>query len=474
MHCFNEIYVYNLHGNIRKEERAPDGGTDENVFDIQQGVAILLCVKQRGDDRSARVYHSDLWGGREAKYRCLAETDVATTQWEELHPSPQFFLFVPQDTSLLPEYEVGWKATAIFSVSSSGLNTLHDGLVISFDRESLISMLRDALDKEMADEQFREKYDVTDSRDWKLADCRARIANNRIDYFAEKIVQCLYRPFDKRWIVLEDAFVTYARWETTRHFLSTKSLGFAMNRQTSRTISILASRLPFGQHKIVDPYDRSYIFPLYLYPFDKEVQGQLHPEMECPPNFSPGFLKALAEELKLQQTQPHGLPTGITPEDIFHYAYAVFHSPTYRTRYVEFLKSDFPRLPLTSDLKLFRALAAKGAELVALHLMESPKLDQLVTGFPVKGDNVVEKVRYTDRDKRVWINKAQYFGGVPKNVWEFHIGGYQVCEKWLKDRKGRSLSYDDIQHYQKIVLALSETMRLMKEIDQAIPSWPIT
>jgi predicted helicase len=191
------------------------------------------------------------------------------------------------------------------------------------------------------------------------------------------------------------------------------------------------------------------------------------------PNFSPKFLKALAEKLNLSQIQPHGLPKGITPENIFHYTYAVFHSLTYRTRYAEFLKVDFPRLPLTSDIKLFQALAAKGMELTALHIMGSPKLDALITGFPVKGSNEVEKVQYTDKDKRVWINSEQYFSGVPKTVWEFHIGGYQVCDKWLKDRKGRKLSYDDIEHYQKIVVGLNETTRLMTEIDEAIPAWPI-
>ena len=166
----------------------------------------------------------------------------------------------------------------------------------------------------------------------------------------------------------------------------------------------------------------------------------------------------------------------VGPEDMFHYAYAVFHCPTYRTRYAEFLKVDFSRLPLTSDAKLFRALAGRGAELVALHLMESPRLNDLITEFPVKGDNEVEKVQYTDDDQRVWINAKQYFGGVPKAVWDFHVGGYQVCEKWLKDRKTRTLTYDDLQHYQKIVVDLRETIRLMDEIDSVIEkhgSWPI-
>jgi len=217
------------------------------------------------------------------------------------------------------------------------------------------------------------------------------------------------------------------------------------------------------------------------------VQSELHPETKRRPNLSSAFLKALAEKLRLPQIEPHGLPKGITPEDIFHYAYALFHSPTYRTRYAEFLKIDFPRLPLTSSLKLFRALAAKGAELVALHLLESPKIHDFITEFSEKGDNVVEKVQFVPsparsprkrgegrEQGRAYINKTQFFGGVPEAVWEFHIGGYQVCEKWLKDRKGRKLSYDDIQHYQKIVVALNETIRLMAEIDKLIPSWPIS
>ncbi|MBI2862921.1 MAG: hypothetical protein HYX89_08880 [Chloroflexi bacterium] len=167
--------------------------------------------------------------------------------------------------------------------------------------------------------------------------------------------------------------------------------------------------------------------------------------------------------------------TPITPEDVFNYAYAVFHSPTYRSRYAEFLKIDFPRLPLTSDQRLFRVLAEKGAELVALHLMELPTLEEQRTQikFDVPGANVVEKVAYDEANGRVYINKSQYFEGVPPEVWNFPIGGYQVCQKWLKDRKGRTLTYDERIHYQKVVMALKETIRLMGEIDALIPGWPL-
>jgi len=161
------------------------------------------------------------------------------------------------------------------------------------------------------------------------------------------------------------------------------------------------------------------------------------------------------------------------PEDIFNYVYAVFHSPTYRTRYAEFLKIDFPRLPLTSDTGLFKALAENGAELVSLHLMESPMLNNLITRYPFAGSNAVDKINYDENNQRVYINKTQYFEGVPPEVWNFHIGGYQVCQKWLKDRKGRKISIDDSTHYQKIVVALKETIRLMEEVDELIPGWPM-
>jgi predicted helicase len=218
--------------------------------------------------------------------------------------------------------------------------------------------------------------------------------------------------------------------------------------------------------------NNGFVFPLYLYPSTDELDASAGRR----PNINPEFLKALAENLKAPQEGPHGLPKGVTPEDIFHYVYSVFHSPTYRTRYGAFLKIDFPRLPLTSNRDLFFSLAALGGELAGLHLMESPKLNDLITEFPEKGTDAVEKVQYTDKDKRVWINSTQYFGGVPSAVWNFHIGGYQVCEKWLKDRKGRTLTYEDIQHYQKIVVALNETIRLMAEIDQVIETqggWPV-
>lgn len=217
------------------------------------------------------------------------------------------------------------------------------------------------------------------------------------------------------------------------------------------------------------------VFPLYLYDpilFGEDEQATRRP------NLSPEFIADMERRLGLKFI-PDGtgdLQATFGPEDVFHYIYAVLHSPTYRKRYAEFLKMDFPRVPLTSDLLLFRALCGLGSELVGLHTMEDHGPE--FTRFDIDGDCVVDKVRYTEPGQgspegRVWINDSQYFEGVPPQVWEFHIGGYQVCEKWLKDRKGRTLSYDDLTHYQHVVSALSETIRLMAEIDKVIPGWPL-
>ena len=268
----------------------------------------------------------------------------------------------------------------------------------------------------------------------------------------------------------QKGFTSRPVFKVMRHLLDS-NLGMVLARQSKEPFAALCASC-LCTHKIVSVHDSSSMFPLYLYP----NPGELALQTERLPNFSPKFLKELAEKLTLPQTEPHNLPKGITPEDIFHYAYAVFHSPTYRERYAEFLKIDFPRLPLTSNLDLFRALAAFGRELVTLHLIDTnvvPLLNTPISPFPVVGSNEVEKVRYDETKQQVYINKTQYFKGVSTEIWEFCIGHYQVCDKWLKYRRGRKLSIDDIQHYQRIVVALGQTIQLMEAIDARIPAFPI-
>jgi hypothetical protein len=468
MQSFNEIHVYDMHGNKKKKEKAPDGSEDKNIFEIQQGVAILLCVKNKGIEKPAIVYHADLWGTYETKQNCLFEMDVSKTAWMELQPSSPFYLFVPQDINLRVEYDKASKITEVIPVNVLGFQTHRDRFAVDFEKENLWQRLADLRNADLSDDDIRQKYEISD---WDFS--KARYSLRAIANWESALMRCSYRPFDTRFSYLSPLVMDRPRRELIDHVARRGNICLGIGRQGVAVNDPQWSLVSVSH----DPIDANFfrrgginVFPLYLYPPN---EGKFNSHTDRKPNLSLVFLKKLAEKLKLPQEEQYGLPKSITPEDIFHYAYAVFHSPTYRTRYAEFLKIDFPRLPLTSDLELFRALAAKGAELVTLHLLESPKLNNFITEFPIKGDNVVEKVHYTENDKHIWINKTQYFGGVAKEVWEFHIGGYKVCEKWLKDRKGRKLSYDDIQHYQKIVVALSETIRLMVEIDGMIPSWPI-
>jgi predicted helicase len=471
MQAFDEIYILDLHGSSKKKERTPDGGKDENVFDITVGVSILLAVRlaeteQLSDGRApARVFHAELWGARQGKYDWLWQNDAQTTSWTELNPAQPYFFFVPKDFPLAGEYEDGYRLIDIVA-GVSGIETKRDHFAIDFDREVLESRISDFVLGNYSDEDRKKQFNVDDN-EWVVAEAVKELRKNAS--WKTDFVQCVYRPFDFRWIVYNRIILSRDRGPLMAG-MNRDNIGLIAARQSKEEFAVLATKFTCT-HKIVTVYDRSFLFPLYLYPADDELDASAGRR----PNINPEFLKALAEKLGLSQAGPHGLPQGVTPEDIFHYTYAIFNSPTYRTRYAEFLKIDFPRLPLTRNRDLFFHLATLGRDLVALHLMESPKLNDLITEFPVKGTDTVEKVQYNDKDERVWINPTQYFGGVPVAIWNFHIGGYQVCEKWLKDRKGRKLTYEDTRHYQRIVVSLNETIRLMTGIDDVIRQqgdWP--
>jgi predicted helicase len=469
METFSDIYVLDLHGSSKKREKAPGGIQDKNVFDIQQGVAVGIFVKAAGHQGPAKVRHAELWGEREGKYAWLAAQDVSTTAWQELEPRSPDYLFVPADTSLKQEYEQGWRVPEIFPLNCAGIITSRDGLVIDVHRDALERRLEAFADVSRSDDEIRatyfprpssDKYPPGDTRSWKLPKARQRLrADSR---WKERIRECLYRPLDIRSFLYADYMVDWPRPEVMGHMLAGDNLALATTRsiEIGRGFEHIFCTRALLTHHSVSLKEVNYLYPLYLTP--SEGQGQ---HIKRQPNLGPDFLKAIAGKLSYQPT----------PEDIFHYIYAVLHSPTYRSRYAEFLKRDFPRVPLTSDRALFEALAAKGAELVALHLLESPALQgPPVVRFDRGNGNLVEKVRYDEARQRVYINKEQWFEGVKPEVWNFHIGGYRVCEKWLKDRKGRPLIFADVAHYQKVVKALAETIRLMAEIDGLISKWPLS
>jgi len=465
LQSFSTIYVLNLHGSSRRGEQPPGNIKDENVFDIQQGVAIGIFLKEPGRTSNNQVYYADVWGTRESKYDTLFESDVDSVDWRCLAPTAPHFFFVPKDLSLRDEYEQMPSTTDIFVVWQSALNTDRDELFLDHNMSELTRRIQLLFSKNYGDD-FKERYRVYPSSSY---DIEAR--RDRTRFTEANIRRCLHRPFDECFIYYDPQLTSRPVFEVMRHMLQ-RNLALISARQTKEDFAVLTTSA-LCTHKIVTVYDRSFVFPLYLYPAEGEMTFEAGSRR---PNLNSDFLKAASDKLRLTFVEDGkgDLVHNFGPEDIFNYAYAVFHSPTYRARYAEFLKIDFPRLPLTSDKELFKALAAKGAELVSLHLMESPMLNKTTTRFPIVGSSTVENVHYDEDNQRVYINKTQYFEGVSPEVWAFHIGGYQVCQKWLKDRKGRTLTYDELTHYQKIIVALKETIRLMTEIDSLIPQWPLT
>ena len=473
MATFRRLRVLDLHGNANKREQSPDGCDDKNVFDIRQGVAI--CIGTRGGG-APTIEHANVWGPRQAKYDWFSKQSVVTTTFEEISPHSPFYFFKPQNTDRHEEYDAGFKLTDAMPIFGLGFQSSRDHLVVGFNKQELEERIAHFIapqrsDAEVRDELFPGKvvaeYAAGDTRQWSLSQARRAL---RGDPNWRKLIRpCLYRPFDIRVILYDKRMVDWPRPEVLGHMLHPNQCLLA-NRQSKEDFAALcANAIP--ERKIAAVYDASSSFPLYLHP---EGDG-LKLSTGRQPNFSSAFLKALAASLGLPQSKPHGVPAGLAPEDIFHYVYALFHSPGYRYRYAEFLKVDFPRLPLTGSLGLFRALARLGGELAAFHLFESPKLAKPVSEFLGGRNSRIEKISWSRNT--VWIDKAQTTGfmGVPEDVWNFHIGGYQVCNKWLKDRKGRTLSKGDIVHYQKIIVALVETIRLMKEIDGVIENhggWP--
>ena len=476
---FDTLYIMDLHGNSLLKETTPDGEVDQNVFDIQQGVAILIAVREKSvpgyfskiyKDRSgikemAKVYYYDLWGKREAKYQFLQEASIDNVLWTELQPMAPNYFFAPKNFDFEDEYKVFWGISEIFPVHAAGAQTRRDNVCVEYDKQKLIEKFSDlSINNDL--DLLKQKYNIKDTEYWTLGKAKSHIQLHEIE---SMVLKYAYRPFDNRWVYYNPDIIERgdSRKELMQNLLKGNNIALLSCRQqvevgfhhifcseilTERCIVSLKSR------------ELTYVFPLYTYPNTENQQTNIF--LERTPNLFPNFLEAIKAKLGYQPT----------PEAIFYYAYAIFHSPTYRQRYAEFLKIDFPRLPLTSNPDLFKALATEGEKLVNLHLLKSEHLQNLITRYEGQGGNQVTEVRYNESQQRVYINKDQYFVGIYNEIWQFKIGGYQVLEKWLKDRKkaNRHLSSEDILHYQKIVVALHKTQNIMNNIDDIIPHFPIT
>ena len=400
MQKFDEIYILDLHGNSRKKETAPDGSKDENVFDIMPGVSINIFVKKLQSDESCKVFHCNLLGNRNSKYSYLETHNLNDVEWIELNPQEPLFFFVPKDFSVQEEYETGFKIEELMGFNTSGVKTHHDKELVAIEPFSTL---------------YNNPY--------------------------------TYRPLDDQWIDYDLSKVVRHRYNKMRHILSKENISLIIGPQ-GQAVGEMLWNVIFISDKLVDTNifyrGGGILFPLYLYSedgsvrvpnFDKEIWGKIN--------------AAVGEE--------------VSPEDLFDYIYAVLHSPAYRTKYKEFLKIDFPRIPYPETATEYHRMAAIGAELRQLHLMEKVPDPQYAKFDTPGGNNVVDRLVY--KDGNVWINKEKCFANVPETAWNFYIGGYQPAQKWLKDRRGRMLTYDDTTHYRRIITVLLETDRLMNIID---------
>ncbi len=509
---FDIIYVLDLHGSTKKRETTPEGKADENVFDIMPGVGILVAIKQPDSVAagSTKVWHNDLWGAREVKYTKLNTWDISETKWEQITPRSPDYFFMPQDLDKVTEYEHGWRIDKAMNVNSVGLYTARDHFAVQWSQEEMHDVINDFASLDV--EEARRKYDLgKDSQDWKVELAQSDViatgcTHNRIESLS-------YRPFDKRFTYYTGnsrGFICRPRSEVMQHLLHDDNLALCfMRRSRDQTVGHFLVVRHVVDKTILSSLDNANVAPLYLYTTSEDTEGMLFQSSGTirEPNLAVPFISLLEKKLGLKfVAEGNGnLTKKFGPEDVLHYAYAVFHSPTYRQRYAEFLKIDFPRLPLTSDVGLFRALVGLGADLVALHLLEedyaAASWNQQGAGSPLQHPitTFVERETGTKMGKfskrtcydpdggRVYLDtsslkRSSYFKGVLEEVWEFQIGGYQVLRKWLYDRRktpsqpGRVLTEQDIAHYQRVVVALKETMRLMEEIDEVIEAhggWPI-
>ncbi|MCI5046715.1 MAG: N-6 DNA methylase [Aquisalinus sp.] len=475
MKTFDKIYIIDLHGNAKKKEVSPDGTPDKNVFDIQQGVAIIIAVKttptprKEKDIKLAQVFHKDLWGARQKKYDALNEAATSQVDWKPVAPRLPQLAFVDRDFALQEKYESGFGVQELMPVNSVGIVTARDALTIDMDKEVLWQRVQDFTVLEAED--LRQKYNLgKDVRDWRVQWAKDDVIKN---FDKSHLVPIAYRPFDTRWTYYTGksrGFQVYPRHEVMRHILDKQNFGFGVTR-TIEGRRQFADCVVFDApitHHTVSIKEVNSLYLLYLYPDEtpEETIDAFDPATRTV-NFDPKIHKAI-----LKAATPKG---GKKPDEvaIFDYIYGVLHCPAYREKYAEFLKVDFPRIPYPPSPEIFADVSAKGTQLRHLHLMDNAAIGEAPYTFDgpppdEENDCVVGTPEYREVTKTrgsVYINETQFFADVPLIAWEFYIGGYQPARKWLKDRKGRGLSFDDIQHYQKIIKILSETDRIMKTID---------
>jgi len=466
MKTFDEIYILDLHGNSLKKEKTPDGGKDENVFDIRQGVAIALFVKNK-DKKESLIYHADLYGLRQEKYDWLDQNEFLKDNYLPVKPQAPYYFLGKHDTEKIKKYLDWKKINEIFPINSVGIVTARDKFVIDFKKNELRNRILQFKNLSQPDDIIAQAYNLEDKSNWKIQYSRKKVKD--LDDYENYIKEILYRPFDNRYIFYHQSLIERMRLDIMGHMLE-DNIGLITHKREELNLkwshAFITSYIT--EHGVLSSKTTNYHFPLYLYPNKEENNSKNDSNLMLfgteakSQTRKPNIDEITYEKLKIAYKQKP------TPEEILYYIYGVFYSNIYRETYAEFLKIDFPRVPFTSDYDLFIEMGKLGKELAALHLLKSSELDSPVAKYQGSGDNDrIEKVIYKEDEQRIYINEEKYFEGVTPEVWNYYIGGYQVLRKYLKDRKDRMM--DDAPRYCRIVTALYKTIEIQKQIDNIYP-----
>lgn len=414
-----------------------------------------------------KIKYFDLWGSRKEKYKFLESHDVESTEWQELELKDPYYFFVPKNTAGEKKYQKFISLKNIFERYNSGVQTKRDNLAIDFHKKDLENKIRNFISSEFDEATIKRIFKLSGKGDIDLKNAQIKIKKYDPD-IAEKIFPYFYRPLDIRYLYFSDYLISRTRKPLSNHLLDEDNIALVISRKLPINTDF---KHAFAINKLVDIHaiaDQSYFLPLYLYQEVKtKKKKSSHKIMMLFDEPKHGYqTRTLNINKKLLEILKDGFGEQPSPEKIFHYIYAILYSNIYRQKYNEFLKIDFPRIPFTKDFDLFKKASKIGQELVELHLLKSTKLQKTKASFPTVGDSIIQKREYNAKEKRIYINDKQYFENIKPEIWNYYIGGYQVLDKWLKDRIGKTLLAEDIKHYLKIITAIKHTIELQKKIDQ--------
>jgi len=477
MKTFDEIFILNLHGSALKKEKVPEevqkkekiDERDEGVFGIRPGTAITLAIKSSEEKKKCKVYYTEQWGQRSKKFEWLDNNDIKTTEWQEITPDTPSYLFINRDEEGWKKYKDFVSIMDMFNTKSIGLFTARDGLTIQFDENEVWNTIHNFTN--LVPELARTAYNLGDDvEDWKVEWAQNDIKESGPDRELVKVIT--YRPFDKRYTYYtgkSKGFHCRPRPKFMPQMLK-DNLAICVGRFGAAVGENNSWDIAFVSDAITDlnlfRRGGNQVLPLYVYNGKQDDlfgNGQKTPNINW--NVLPGGLSGGSHGYMFPGGKKYFDPVKM----LFYYIYAILYSNTYRERYQEFLKSDFPKIPFTSDYQTFQHLAVLGEQLVELHLLKAKLLDNPVSKYEGKGEDRIEKRDYHDDSKRLYINDSQFFDKVMPEVWNYHIGGYQVLDKWLKDRKGRTLSFENQMHFRKVITALTQTIDIQERIDKFYP-----